>query len=105
MKKYLIMVELKKDGETKYILHAGFYCDTPCANIRIYENGSDTGYRKFYLGNAARTLNEIAKAWEERGLEVTRKYGTFKDLPLSGSNAPYVHYSDIWHTFVSNQLA
>jgi len=103
MKKYLIRIET--GNIDKIILQAGFYCDTPCANIRIYHNGSDIGYRYEYLGNAARLLEWHAREWEKLGLTVTREYGTKKDLPLSGSNAPYVHYSDFWHTFVCNQLA
>lgn len=105
MKKYLIKIESEsKTGASKTILQAGFYCDTPDKNIRLYYAGSDTGDRYEYLGNAARELEDTARKWEALGYTVTREYGTKKDLPLSGSNAPYVHYSDIWHTFVFNPL-
>ena len=105
MKQYLIGYEYPRGDGTKSITKLYFYTDTPDKNIRLSaDHIGDCGLRYQYLGHAARMLESSARQREKWGYPVTRIYGTFKDLPLRGSNAPYVHYSDIWHTFVDNHL-
>jgi hypothetical protein len=83
MKKYLISVRSWRG----MIAHIGYYTDTPCKNYRIYYNGSDTGERFEYLGNAARHLEKLAAAWERGGARLLVKdYGTAAKVPRRGSN-------------------
>lgn len=104
-KQYLLSITGKRPDGKSITFSAGFYCDTPNKNIRLYYDGSDAGYRYEYLGNASRHLEDTARGWAEYGVSVTRKYGTKEEMPLSGSNAPYYKYSKLWKTFVPAVMA
>ena len=38
-----------------------------------------------YPGYAARKLNTLAKSWKNKGLTVTKIYGTISDMPTNGN--------------------
>lgn len=79
MKKYLYLIQSKNGS----VINIAFYPDTPNKNYRIYLNGSDTGYRYEYLGNASRELKRILLAWDKNGVAYNRiEYATKKEIPI-----------------------
>ena len=76
MNKYLIKIKAN-NGKTEGITING-------DSIRPFQIANNL-WNYQYPGYAARKLNTLAKSWKNKGLIVTKIYGTISDIPVKGN--------------------